>query len=58
MTRRNAALYLGHAEKTLAMWAIVGKGPAFMKVGGRVFYLRADLDRFIQGRVTRGNAAA
>jgi hypothetical protein len=47
MTRDNAARYLGHASKTLAMWALQGKGPSFVKVAGRVFYYRAELDRFI-----------
>ena len=36
MTRRDAAHYLGNAEKTLAMWAMVGKGPPGNRVGGRV----------------------
>lgn len=49
MTRADAAKYLGHAEKTLAMWQLNGKGPPSKKVGGRVFYYRADLDRFIRG---------
>ena len=50
MTRRDAAHYLGMAEKTLAMWAMDGKGPAGKRVGGRVFYFKDDLDRFIQGK--------
>ena len=49
MTRRDAARYLGAAEKTLAMWALNGKGPRSIKVGGRVFYFQADLDSFING---------
>ena len=49
MTRPNAARYIGHAEKTLAMWAMQGKGPRSLKVGGRVFYYRQDLDAFIRG---------
>ena len=49
MTRDDAARYLGHAPKTLAMWALQGKGPRFVKVGGRVFYYRPDLDQFISG---------
>ena len=27
MTREDAARYLGHATKTLAMWQLQGKGP-------------------------------
>ena len=47
MTRRDAARYLGAAEKTLAMWKVAGKGPRAVKVGGRCFYFRDDLDAFI-----------
>jgi hypothetical protein len=48
MDRKNAAKYLGHAEKTLAQWATQGRGPRSLKVGGRVFYFRHDLDEFIR----------
>jgi hypothetical protein len=49
MTRTDAARYLGHQPKTLAMWALLGKGPPSIKVGGRIFYFKADLDGFIRG---------
>jgi DNA-binding transcriptional regulator YiaG len=52
MTRRDAARYLGNAEKTLAMWELQGKGPPSVKVGGRRFYYRNDLDAFIKGDAT------
>jgi hypothetical protein len=51
MTRRDAARYLGNAEKTLAMWELQGKGPPSVKVGGRRFYFNDDLDAFVQGGV-------
>ena len=47
MTRRDSAAYLGYQSKTLAMWALHGKGPTPRRVGGRVFYLKDDLDAFI-----------
>lgn len=47
ITRDDAARYLGHAPKTLQMWALQGKGPTFVKAAGRVFYYRDELDRFI-----------
>jgi hypothetical protein len=53
MTREDAARYLGHAVKTLAMWQLQGKGPRSVKVGGRVFYYRDDLDAFIHGEVAQ-----
>lgn len=49
MTRQDAARYLGLAEKTLAMWTLTGRGPKWLKVGGRAFYFKTDLDAFIRG---------
>ena len=50
MDRQSAASYLGRQPKTLAMWALQGKGPRSVKVGGRVFYFRDDLDAFVRGK--------
>jgi hypothetical protein len=47
MDRRNAALYTGLSEKTLAMHACRGTGPDFVK-RGKVFYFQKDLDRWIR----------
>ncbi len=49
MTRKDAAKYLGRAEKTLAMWEMEGKGPRSVLVGGRRFYFKDVLDAFIRG---------
>lgn len=49
MTRKDAARYLGHQDKTLAMWQLQGKGPRSVLVGGRRFYFKAELDAFIAG---------
>ncbi len=49
MSRKDAAKYLGRAEKTLAMWTMEGKGPPSALVGGRRFYFKDDLDAFIRG---------
>ena len=49
MSRKNAAVYLGRAEKTLATWETEGKGPRSCLVGGRRFYFKDDLDAFIRG---------
>jgi hypothetical protein len=38
MTREDSARYLGLKEMTLAMWALQGKGPRSIRVGGRVFW--------------------
>jgi hypothetical protein len=45
MDRKNAALYCGLSEKTLAMHACRGTGPDFVK-RGKVFYFREDVDRW------------
>jgi hypothetical protein len=49
MTRNDAAKYLGHKPKTLAMWQLQRKGPRSVLVGGRRFYFKEDLDVFIHG---------
>lgn len=46
MNARNAALYLGLEEKTLAMKRSDGTGPRFIK-RGRIFYFKDDLDAWI-----------
>lgn len=45
--RQNAATFLGLAPKTLAEWHRLGKGPTSRKVGGRRFYMLADLQQFV-----------
>lgn len=49
MDRANAAKYLGRKEKTLAMWKLQGKGPRCLRVMGRCFYFKEELDAFIRG---------
>ena len=45
-----AAEYLGGVVVgTLAKWRHFGEGPAYVKLGSRIFYDRADLDRYIDG---------
>ncbi len=47
MDRKNSAIYIGCAPKTMADWAVKGIGPAYVMVGGRAFYFRDDLDDWI-----------
>ena len=54
LDRKNAALYLGRSPKTLAQWALHGKGPRSHDIGGRAFYYFRDCDAFIAG----GNGSA
>lgn len=52
LNTKNAALYLGLKEKTLAMMPGSGTGPRFIK-RGPVFYYKDDLDAWLNanGRV-------
>lgn len=47
MDRKNTAIYLGFAPKTLADWATKSIGPNYIMIGGRVFYFKQDLDNWI-----------
>ena len=47
MDTRNAALYLGLSDKTLAMKRCDGTGPEYVKCGGKVFYFTGKLDDWI-----------
>jgi hypothetical protein len=43
-----AAEYLGGIEVgTLAKWRHYGRGPAFVRIGSRIYYDQADLDKYI-----------
>ncbi len=55
MTRADAACYLGLSAKTLAMYAVRGIGPKFIK-RGRVFYFQKDLDEWMNAGQTGGSA--
>ena len=57
VTREDAARYIGIGAKTLANWALVGKGPPPIKVGRRVFYRLETLDAFVRGETTKPAAA-
>ena len=48
MAAKDAAAYLGHSMGRLATWRMEGNGPAFVRVGGKIFYRREELDRFIE----------
>jgi hypothetical protein len=47
MDRPNAATYIGRSVQTLAVWSMKKIGPAPIRVNGRVYYFKADIDRFI-----------
>lgn len=47
--RKNAAIALNRAPKTLAEWKRLGIGPRAYNVGGRVFYNWSDVQAFARG---------
>ncbi len=53
MSRKEAALYLGVSERTLAIWKCTGRYKLpVVKIGRLAKYRRADLDAFIASRVS------
>ena len=46
-----AARKLHSSPATLSTWRSLGKGPKYVKIGGRVFYRLGDLDAFIDASV-------
>lgn len=46
LSRADAAKFLGIAAGTLANWETHGSGPRSVRVGGRIFYYKADLEAF------------
>lgn len=59
LSPEEASGYLGLSVPLLAKWRMDGEGPAFSKVGTRVSYAVADLDRFMaERRVVGGRDAA
>lgn len=47
MKPKDASIYTGFTEGTLANWRVTGKGPKFIKRGARIFYFKADLDAWL-----------
>ncbi|WP_312916145.1 helix-turn-helix domain-containing protein [Stenotrophomonas sp.] len=46
-----AAQYLGLGVSTLDKMRMEGRGPRYLKIGGRVFYRLTDLDAYIEAAV-------
>ena len=50
LNTREAAEHLGLSTRTLDRYRVSGDGPVFLKLGGRVGYLREDLDEWLRTR--------
>lgn len=57
MTGEQAGQYLRVNPRTLSNWRCSGRGPRFVRVGGRPYYRRADLDQYIERHVYPHTAA-
>lgn len=47
LSERDAAQYLGITQRTLQDWRLNRRGPAFIRLGRRIAYDQADLERFL-----------
>ena len=47
LTQEEAARQLVQEPLTLAKWRCRGRGPAYLKIGGKVCYRQSDIDAFI-----------
>ena len=52
MDSRNASIYIGLAEKTMAMMRCDGKGPEYIKMG-KIFYFQGKLDEWVEGNTVK-----
>ena len=51
-TAKVAARFVGLSESTLAKLRLNGNGPVYCKLGRRVVYRPADLEQWLQSRIT------
>jgi hypothetical protein len=50
MNTEQAAKYLGFKKGTLNIWRYQGRGPKYIRMGGRIFYFKSDLDWYRNNR--------
>jgi hypothetical protein len=58
VTAKTAAHIVGLSESTLAKLRLNGNGPIYCKLGRRVVYRPADLERSLESRTTRDTSDA
>jgi excisionase family DNA binding protein len=52
LSPRKGARYLGISEATLRLWRAQAKGPRFFRAGKLIRYRKADLDEWIEERLS------
>ncbi len=55
---KDTAAALGVSESTLNKWRVSGFGPAFVKMGSRVYYREQDIAAFIDQNVRTSTSEA
>lgn len=50
LVTRKAAEIVGYSKSSLDQMRMQGRGPAFVRVGTRIFYQRGDLDAWARGQ--------
>nr|WP_294394340.1 helix-turn-helix domain-containing protein [uncultured Sphingomonas sp.] len=56
MNTIDAARYVGLSKPTLERFRLTGEGPSYCKLGGAVRYRMADLDAWLESRLTRSTS--
>jgi predicted DNA-binding transcriptional regulator AlpA len=51
LNKSTAATYLGVSERTLDLWRAQDRGPRSWTLGGRVYWLREDCDRWLEAQI-------
>ena len=49
LSPKEAAVYLGVSEQTLATRRMEGQPPKFSKPVGKIYYFKTDLDAYLKG---------
>jgi hypothetical protein len=55
LTQAQLAQRLGVSQRTLEGWRYRGKGPAYLRLGGRIAYRLTDVERFELGCLQTGS---
>lgn len=51
LSQTETAAILDQKPATLTMWRYLGKGPAYLKIGKRIFYRPSDIRAYIDQQV-------